>query len=100
MGKLPNYSEFVSNLNESAAEHSKHLELYFKAAKKLKGVKIVTPFKYQPFDKEFYFEFVVDAVEYKVFYDTERDAIFMIDNKGGQELPINNLREFTNLLIQ
>ena len=101
MGTLLKYSDFIS-LNEGSATAiaGKQLELYFAAVKKLRHAKVTSPFKYQPFDKEFYFEFSLNTAEYRVFYDDTRDGIFMLDNKTGDEMPINNLRDFTNLIIQ
>jgi len=91
MKKIFSYSEF---LKESKLQND--IEDYFEITKKLKNIKITIPLQFQKIDREYYFEFIKDKIEYRLHYSIKNNNIILTNMDTGEEELITSIEDFLN----
>jgi len=94
--RVKRFYDFIKESVDTDA--SDQMQSYYEAIKKLKRTSIITPFDYQNFDKEFFFEFSHNGVEYRVHYSNQVKKIMITNMDTGSDDDVTSMSEFMKLI--
>ena len=81
MGRAKSFREF---LNEGATSSDLFSEIY-STMKRINKNGISIPPSYQTHDKDMYFDFVMDGIEYRISYNSVDELVYLINMDDGAE---------------